>query len=152
MRSRAIPYVAWLVVLAGISLLGACNHPKSDEARLRQAVTAIQKAAEGRQTGPILDYLDETFEGNQAYRKANIRAMLQLYFRQNPHVRVFLHITRIQVDEDTAKLSCEVLLTGRDRRVLPERVRPLVVDTLWQKHDGDWWVVRARWRDPLVQP
>lgn len=141
--------LAWSLLLP---LLGGCSQPMSDEASLRHAVAEIEKAAEARQTGPILDYLDDHFTGNEIYRKTNMRAMLLFQFRQNPHVHVFLHITQIQIRGETAKLACEILLAGRDKRVLPERARAMVVDTLWQKRDGNWRVLRARWRDPLLQP
>lgn len=145
--------VQWLAIWALVCQLIGCSSPLSDEASLRQAVARMEKAAEAGQISPILELLDKQFLGNNMYRKANIQAMLLLYFRQNPHISVILHITRLQIQNETAQLACEVLLTGRDKqRLLPERAQTLVVDSLWHKHDGEWRVVRARWKNPLLQP
>jgi hypothetical protein len=145
-------YLCGLAVFTATLLLGGCSKPASDESRLRHAVAAMQKAAEAKQPGPILAYLADDFVGNQVYRKANIRAMLLLHFHQNRHVQVFLRVTRIRLKANEAKMACTILLTGRDKHVIPERARPLVVDSVWQKRDGKWRVIRASWQDPLLQP
>lgn len=152
MRYSGQRHLSLLILCGALFLLGACSQPVSNEAKLRQAVAKMEKAAEARQSGPILDYLSSQFIGNGTYRKANIQSMLRLFFSQNPHVRVFLHISRIQLRHGSAQLTCKVLLTGWNKSVLPEHARALVVDTHWQKRDGEWRVVRARWQDPLIQP
>lgn len=142
--------VIWVTILV-FAGLAACSQPPSDETRLRQAVADMEKAAEAKQLSPILAYLGEDFRGNHIYRKANIAGMLLYQFRWNQHVHVFLHVTEIRVKTDRARLLCEVLLAGRDQKVVPERARVLVIDSIWQKRDDRWRVIRASWKDPLSQ-
>lgn len=149
---RTTQFVYWITVFMLSGLLFACSEPASDESRLRQAVADMEKAAEAKQLRPILAYLGDDFLGNRMYRKANIGAMLLLQFRQNQHVHVLLHVTRINIKANRAQLRCEVLLAGRDKQIVPERARALVIESDWQKRDGEWRVVRAGWRDPLLQP
>lgn len=151
-QRRRKQIVFWFAICVIIGQLIACSESASDETRLRQAVANMEKAVEAKQLRPILAYLAGDFVGNQGYRKANIGAMLLLQFRQNQHVHVLLHITAITIRANQAQLRCEVLLVGRDQRVVPKHARALVIDSNWQKRDGEWRVVRASWRDPVLQP
>lgn len=141
-----------LMVIVTIGFMAACSEPVPDEARLRQAVAEMEKAAEAKDTRPILDYLADDFLANKTYRKAKIRGMLFLQFRQNQHIHVYLHITELKITDDRAQLTCQVILAGRDEKIVPKRGRILVIHSSWQKRDGKWQVVRAQWRDPLLQP
>jgi len=134
-------------------LAAACSQPGSDEQQLRQAVAAIQSAAEAGRARPILDYLAEDFQGNGRYRKANIGGMLLLQFRQNPHVQSYLRITSLTVNGEQARMRCRLLLAGRgDQKLVPERARLLVIDSDWRRLDGEWRVQKADWHDGLDQP
>jgi len=146
-------FVRWFTLSSLLALTAACSQQDSDEQRLRQAVAAIQSAAEAGQVRPILDHLAEDFQGNGRYRKANIGDMLLLQFRQNPHVHTFLRITRLMVNGERARMRCRVLLAGRgEQKIVPERARVLVIDSEWQRLDGEWRVQKADWHDGLDQP
>ncbi|MBI1422645.1 MAG: hypothetical protein GC149_04190 [Gammaproteobacteria bacterium] len=112
----------------------------------------MEKAAEARQAGPILDYLANDFQGNAAYRKANIHAMLLMHFRQNQHIHVYLRIAELKLEGNKARLLCRMILAGRDENVVPERGKVLEIVSDWEKRDGEWRVVKAAWKDPLLQP
>lgn len=144
-------FVSWITLSVLVGVVAACSTPPSDETRLRQAVAAMEKAAEAKQLHPILAYLGDDFLGNRIYRKANIAGMLLYQFRRNQHVHVFLHITELTIKADRAQLRCEVLLAGRGQQVVPKRARVLVINSDWQKRDGEWRVIRARWKDPFSQ-
>jgi ketosteroid isomerase-like protein len=139
-------YLLMVVALAG------CSKPLPDETRLRQAVAEMEKAAEAKQSGPILDYLTEDFLGNKVYHKVNMRALLLLHFRQNQHIQVYLSIAELSIKGDRAKLTCQAILAGRDEKPVPKRGQVLVIESDWEKRDDEWRVVRAHWQDPFLQP
>lgn len=151
-RLNGIRNVYFITILSMFVFLAACSEPVPDETRLRQAIVEMEKAAEARQTGPILDYLAEDFLGNKTYRKANIRGMLLLHFHRNQHIHVYLRIVEIKIKGAQAQLQCQVILAGRNKEIVPERARILVIDSDWQKRDGEWRVVKAHWKDPIFQP
>lgn len=140
----------WAVFLLVLGWLAGCSEPPSDEIQLRQAVAAMEQAVEAKQSEPILDYLSKDFLGNTTYRKANIRGMLLLHFRRNQHIHVYLRIASLTIKDDKAQMQCQVILAGRGEQVLPQRGRVLVIDSDWEKRDGDWRVMKARWQDPLL--
>jgi ketosteroid isomerase-like protein len=145
-------HVYWFTLLLVFGLLAGCSELASDETRLRQAIADMEKAAEAKQIRPILAYLADDFLGNKVYRKANIGGMLLLHFRQNQHIHVYLHIVELKIKADQAQIQCQVVLAGRDEKIVPERARILVIDSDWQKRDGEWQVVKAHWKDPFIQP
>ena len=152
MRQRqGIQYVYWFTLFLIFGFLAACNEPPSDEARLRQAIADMEKAAEAKEIRPILVFLAEDFLGNKAFRKANIGGILLLHFRQNQHIHVYLHIVKLAIKGEHAQIQCQVVLAGRAEKIVPERARILAIDSDWQKRDGEWQVVKARWKDPFSQ-
>lgn len=151
-RRHWIQSVYWFSLLLLLGWQVGCNAPVPDETRLRQVIADMEKAVEAKQTGPILDYLADDFLGNKAYRKANIRGMLLLHFRQNQHIHVYLRIADLAIKGEQARLTCQVVLAGRGEKIVPERGRVLVIHSVWRKRDGEWRVVQASWNDPLLQP
>ena len=141
----------WVTLFLVCGVLPGCSEPPSDDTRLRQAIAAMEKAAEAKAIRPILAFLADDFLGNKVYRKANIGGMLLLHFRQNQHIHVYVHIVKIEVKGETAKLQCQVVLAGRDEKIIPKQARILVIDSDWQKRDGEWKVVRASWQDSFIQ-
>lgn len=139
-----------MVLVSGFMV--SCSQPLPDEQQIRQAISEMEKAAEAKESGPILAYLADDFIANKTYRKANIRGMLLLHYRQNQHVHVYLHIKDLHITDDRAKLTCQVILAGRGEKIVPERAKAMQIHSSWQKRDGKWRVVRAQWRDPLLQP
>lgn len=145
-------FVYWFTLLLVFGLNTSCSKPESDETRLRQTIADMEKAAEAKQIRPILAFLTDDFLGNKVYRKANIGGMLLLHFRQNQHVHVYLHIVELKIKDEQAQIQCQVVLAGRDEKIIPQRARILVIDSDWQKRDGEWQVVNAHWKDPFIQP
>ena len=141
----------WVTLFLVCGVLPGCSEPPSDDTRLRQAIASMEKAAEAKAIRPILAFLADDFLGNKVYRKANIGGMLLLHFRQNQHIHVYVHIVKMEVKGETAKLQCQVVLAGRDEKIIPKQARILVIDSDWQKRDGEWKVVRASWQDSFIQ-
>lgn len=153
MRQRhGVKNIYWFTLLLVFGLVAACTEPLPDETRLRQAIAEMEKAAEAKQAGPILGYVAGDFLGNKAYHKADIRAMLLLNFHQNQHIHVYLRVVELTIRAGRAQLTCQVILAGRGEKVVPERGRVLEIKSDWEKRDGEWQLIRARWKDPLTQP
>lgn len=129
-------------------LLWNCSKPPDDEQLIRQSMQAIQTAAEAKAIGEILEYLADDFIGNRQLRKANIRGMLLLHFRQNQNVHAFLHSVEVTVNGNKADVTCQVILAGRGEEIIPERARVLDIQSKWEKRNDRWQIVEASWQDP----
>lgn len=138
----------YLLTAGFFLILGGCAEPPDEEQVIRQHMKKIEQAAENKTSGDILDYLAEDFLGNNQFRKANIKGMLFLHFQRNRNVHVFLHDVAIEVVADRATVKCQVILAGRDEKIMPERARILDITSQWQKRGADWQVISASWKDP----
>jgi hypothetical protein len=145
-----IPYLC-LIFAGTLLLLSGCAEPPDAEQVIRQHMKNIEQAAENKQSGDILDYLADDFLGNNQFRKANIKGMLLLHFRRNKNIHILLHDVGIEVVADRATVKCQVILAGRDEKIIPERARILEIVSQWQRRDGDWQVISASWEDPYYQ-
>lgn len=133
--------------------LAACSEPVDDKSQIRARVAAMETASEARDLSAALEPVHDSFVGNKRISKPNLRGLLLLNFRQNKNVHVLVNGLDIIVDKNAKPLSanvkCNLALAGRDGS-LPKAARVLQVESVWQKHGDEWFVVSASWRDPLV--
>ena len=132
--------------IAGASALVACS--KSDpQARLDAAVDALQAAIEARDTGDVMDLLDDNFRGSANLDPQEARRMLTGVFLRYKNIRVVAVGRRSQVDPVTptlGRVEAQVLVTGA-QGLIPERVEPYGVKMEWRLVDGDWKLSDLRW-------
>ncbi len=135
----------------------SCSEPVDDEAQIRARVTQMVAATEAKDMGSVLAPVHKDFLGNTRIRRANLRGLVLLHFQRNKNVHVLVNNLEIELDSPieansetkSAKVSCNVVMAGRNK-TLPETGRVLSVESEWQKFDGDWFVMSAKWRDPIV--
>ena len=139
-----------LCLLALTTLLWAgCSEPIPDEARIRQRIEAMSAATAEKDLAAVMAPIQEDFLGNQRIRKPNLKGLVYLHFSRHKHVHVFVHDVQVSVNGDHAKVSCNLVLAGRED-LLPEQGRVLKVLSQWKKIAGDWMVMSASWQDPFV--
>ena len=138
-----------LLVLTAL-LWGGCSEPIPDEARIRQRIDSMSAATAEKDLSAVMTPIHEDFLGNRQIRKPNLKGLVYLHFNRHKHVHVFVHDVQIQLKGETAEVSCDLILAGRNELV-PEQGRVLQVKSEWKKIDGDWWVVSASWQDPFLQ-
>lgn len=137
-------------LLCGL-VLASCSDLPDDEQYIHQSMQRIEAAAEAKSSKDILDYLADDFLGNKVLRKANIKGMLFLYFRRHKNIHVFLQGVSVVITGNSAQVSCQVILAGREDRIMPERAKVLEIKSRWQKRGDEWLIVEANWKDPLLE-
>lgn len=139
------------LLLLALLVAGCAEPPPEDEVLINRHLTSMLQAAQNKDLDTILSYLDEDFLGNGRIRKANIKGMLFLHFRQNTHLHVLMRVAEIKVEGESAEVMTQVITAGREENLIPERGRVLEITSRWAKRDGDWRVMEASWRDPLYE-
>jgi len=143
----------WLGLLlsAGLLLIG-CSEPVDDAVLIRQRVAEMETATEAKQLGDVMQPVHKDFLGNKRIRKANLKALVLLHFRRNKNVHVYINDLEVILQDaevGEAIVTCNVVMAGRNQ-TLPEHARVLQVSSIWKKIEGDWFVVSASWKDPLL--
>lgn len=128
-------------------LLLACS-PDSPETRIRKAFAASLKAVEQGDAGAAAAVLDEGFRGPEGMTKAEARAYLLGWLRQEK-LGVTVLAQRLEVREGQALLEAEVLLTGRSGgSLLPQDSSRRTLLLRWVRIGGDWKVRELRTGTP----
>jgi hypothetical protein len=140
--------VAWMLALALI-LLSCGGEPADDEARIRQRIDDMVKAAEAKELGNVMEPIAEEFLGNKRIRKMNLKGLVLLHFRRHKNVHVFVNDIEVVLKHKKAEVTCNVVMAGRNQ-TLPESGRILRVTSIWEKRDDDWYVLSASWEDPIM--
>ncbi|MGD8925806.1 MAG: hypothetical protein PVG20_03080 [Thioalkalispiraceae bacterium] len=140
--------VAWMLALALI-LLSCGGEPVDDEARIRQRIDDMVKAAEAKELGNVMEPIAEEFLGNKRIRKMNLKGLVLLHFRRHKNVHVFVNDIEVVLKHKKAEVTCNVVMAGRNQ-TLPESGRILRVTSIWEKRDDDWYVLSASWEDPIM--
>jgi 2C-methyl-D-erythritol 2,4-cyclodiphosphate synthase len=133
-------------VLISAAALAACG--KDDpQAKLEAAVKALQAAIEARDTGDVMDLLDEHFQGSGNLDRDGTRRMLTATFLRFQNIKVIAMSSQARVDPQTptlGRVKAQVLVTGA-QGLIPERAEPYTVRMEWRLVGGDWKLADLRW-------
>jgi hypothetical protein len=137
---------AVLLTLVASAALTACG--KDDpQARLEAAVRALQAAIEARDTGDVMDLLDEHFQGSGNLDRDGTRRLLTATFLRFQNIKVIAASLNAQVDPQAptlGRVEAQVLVTGA-QGLIPERAEPYAVRMEWRLVGGDWKLGDLRW-------
>lgn len=133
-------------VLVSAAALAACG--KDDpQAKLEAAVRALQAAIEARDTGDVMDLLDEHFQGSGNLDRDGTRRLLTATFLRFQNIKVLAASLNAQVDPQAptlGRVEAQVLVTGA-QGLIPERAEPYAVRMEWRLVGGDWKLGDLRW-------
>jgi hypothetical protein len=133
-------------VLVSAAALAACG--KDDpQAKLEAAVRALQAAIEARDTGDVMDLLDEHFQGSGNLDRDGTRRLLTATFLRFQNIKVIAASLNAQVDPQAptlGRVEAQVLVTGA-QGLIPERAEPYAVRMEWRLVGGDWKLGDLRW-------
>ncbi len=132
-----------VLALPALAALAACS--RSDpQAALEAAVQALQDGLESKQTGAVLDLLDEQFRAQDNLDRAWAQRTMTLVFLRYADVKIVAPLRRSHIDPNARHVGwteAQVLLAGA-QGLLPERAAPYSVKLQW-RHDGKRWKLFA---------
>ncbi len=116
--------------------LAACGSRSSDEARVRDAITSMETAAEARDTSDVLAFVATDYADNSGFDKTQIQDFLRAYFLMNAKVELLVSISDLEFPVAglaRARIGVTSLPAG-DRAKF---------DVEFREEGGDWKVARA---------
>jgi hypothetical protein len=120
------------------SVLVACGARTSDEEQVRALISAVETAAEDRDTSDVLTHFADNYIDSAGFDKMQLQNFLRGYFLAHPKLELLVTIESLELPVDglaQAVVSvATVELTDPDLRRLKVEFRRL---------DGGWKVVRT---------
>lgn len=134
------------LALCAAVLLTACSRP-SDEQRIRDAIAAMEAAAQSRNPRDFMEHVAEDFVGRDAgFDRAALHNLLRAQFLRNDKIGVLIGPIEVTLQPPRATARMSVTLTGGSAGLIPERGAIYDVDTGWKQSGGDWQLLSADWR------
>lgn len=148
MRMNIVRHLA-VFVLAGVMIV-ACR-PETEQDKVKKVITTIQRAAEEKEIGKVLDRLSRTYRDPQGNDYNGIKALLLFYFYRHQKVSVYIPTIEATVTDATAKALFQAVLTGGGKAesvkdLLPEALGVYNFDVDLVRESGAWKVASARWK------
>lgn len=139
---RCLLFAALLSML--VLLPSGCRRVP-EEQRLREAIAAMEQAAEARQPGAVVEWVSDDFVGSHGLDREQLRRLLQARMFGRAAVGVTLGPLQVELQDSYATVRFVALLTGGSGGLLPDQARGYRVTSEWRLEDGDWRVHRADW-------
>ena len=135
-----------LLFAASFTALAACTRTDPEQ-QLLQTAQALQAAFESRDTGDVMDLVDENFRGSANLDPQSARRLLTATFLRYQNIKVVALAPGVRIDPSAPTLGfieSKVVVTGA-QGLIPERAEPYTVRTEWRLVDGDWKLSDLRW-------
>ncbi|MBI5067699.1 MAG: hypothetical protein HZB56_05620 [Deltaproteobacteria bacterium] len=129
--------------------------PPTDEERIQALLAGAARAAEERRVGDAVAAVSERFSGHGLDRQG-VKQLVTYQVLRGEWVAVSVAGSRVEVSGDAARAAVDVVLarSGSGRTLadlLPASGSVQRLLLALEREDGEWKVVRARWRAVPVQ-
>jgi len=127
--------------------LAGCSHPP-DETRIRDAITAMQAAAEAREASGVLDHIGNDFTGQKGQvDRSELARILKLEFLRKEGFDVSLGAIAIEIEGDRATATFDMTVGDASRRWLPSGRETFAVVSGWRREGSEWVCYNATWTE-----
>jgi len=134
-----------LYVFVMALILAACSRPP-DEVRIRDAIAAMQDAAEAKSAAGVLDNIAGDFTGqNGEVDHDGLARILKIEFLRKDGIGVALGPISVEVDGDRATVKFEMTLRDSTERLLPGGSETYAVVSGWRRDGSRWICYNASW-------
>lgn len=139
-----------LVIVLLLPLLAGGCPKETEEDRVKQVITSVQKAAEEKKVNAVLDHIAKNYLDPQGNDYNGIKGLLAFYFFRHQKVSVYMPNIDIVVTGQTAKALFQAVLTGRGTGesaggILPEALGAYNFEVILNKAGDNWIVTSAKW-------
>jgi ketosteroid isomerase-like protein len=142
-RRKVLHAFAFLIAAA----VAACAHPP-DETRIRNAIAAMQAAAEARDASGVLDHVGNDFTGQKGQvDRAELARILKLEFLRKEGFDVSLGAIAIEIEGDRATATFDMTVGDASRRWLPSGRETFAVVSGWRREGSEWLCYNATWTE-----
>ena len=148
---RTISFSSMTFYLSLLFLSGCSGDVVSPEDRIREMLSAGEKAVEGRSVSEVSAFLSEQYLDDAGRQRGQLQKLLAGYFLTHQSIHLLVQISRIEfTGEGTAETTLFVALAGRPVKSVTQfisiRADLFRFDLNLKEEQGEWQVLSGRWR------
>ena len=128
----------FLPLMLAASFLVACGAKTSDEEQVRALVSAVETAAEERDTSDVLTHVADNYADSAGFDKMQLQNFLRGYFLAHPKVELLVTVDSLEFPVDGL---AQAVVTVATVELTDPDLRRLKVE--FRRMEGGWKVVRA---------
>jgi hypothetical protein len=128
----------FLPLMLAASLLFACGAKPGDDEQLRTLISAVETAAEERDTSDVLTHVADSYADSAGFDKMQLQNFLRGYFLAHPKLELMVNIESLEFPVDG--LAQAVVTVATVELTDPDLTR-LKVE--FRRQENGWKVVRA---------
>jgi len=103
------------LVFVCVLCISACGSSDSPEKQVRRAIDAMEKAAEAKVLGDLMDFVAEDFRDELGQDRNQLRQYLQGYFIANQSIHLLTRIDELELpNPDEALVRLTIGMVGRE--------------------------------------
>jgi hypothetical protein len=131
-----------------LALLAACSDESSPEAQVRSVIDSMERAAEARDVGALMEHVSASFRSADGQDRAETSRYAHGYFIANQSIHLLTRIESLEFPSpDEARVKMQVGMAGRDGEQGAAGVSADLhdFDVALVREDGEWKVSYADW-------
>jgi hypothetical protein len=139
-----------MTIVAVLCLTGC--HKETEEDKIKNMISGIQKAAMEKDTRTVLGHLSKTYHDPQGNNYDGVKGLLVFYFLKHRQVNAYVPNLDISIEDNSARASFQAVLTGAGggvaeagKGLLPEALGVYAFNVVMQKESGAWKITSAKW-------
>lgn len=109
----------------------------------------MQAAAGEREIGAFMEGVTHDFVGNQGMDRAALHNMLRGQVLSRSGIAVVTGPLDVKMKGDHASVRFTAMVTGGNRRLLPDSAQAYAISSGWRLEEGEWCVYYAEWEPKL---
>jgi hypothetical protein len=142
--------VVTLILLFTMTIATLSCHKETEQDKVKKVITDIQKAAEEKNVKKIINNLSKTYLDPQGFNYDTIKGLLLGYFFQHPKISAYITDLEIYVDNTSAKVFFQAILTGGSKTgsaadLIPESLGIYSFVVSLQNEPDGWKITSATW-------
>jgi hypothetical protein len=143
---RLAPRHALCVLL--LTILGSCSDSQSPEEAVRSVITSMEKAAEARDVGDMVEHVSESYRDGYGQGRDEVSRYIRGYFIANQSIHLLTRIEELDFpSKEEARATVLVGMLGRDAGAATWDVAADVYrfKITLLREDGEWKLTYAEW-------
>jgi hypothetical protein len=142
--------IVTLLLLFTMTITTLSCHKETEQDKVKKVITDIQMAAEEKNVKKIINNLSKTYIDPQGFNYDTIKGLLLGYFFQHPKISAYITGLEISVDNTSAKVVFQAVLTGGSKTgsaadLIPESLGIYTFVVLMKKEPDGWKVTSTTW-------